>query len=89
MDDLDARLTAAEAAVRFRTTIPVICMWRNHGWLDEDRNRVTLPVSGKRGARNTYRLGDLLDAEAGTRQSRQRAGFPPRVIHATPYRRTE
>lgn len=77
--NMDALLTAVDAATRFRTSIAVILMWRNRG---------TLTSAGKdwRG-RHLYRLGDLIDAERNTRQTRSRIGLPPRALLAHPYER--
>jgi len=86
VQDLRALLTAREAAGRFHTSIAVVLMWRNRGWLDEDGQVHTLAVADRdwRG-RPLYRWGDLLDAERGSRQSRKRTGLPPRARLESPY----
>lgn len=85
--NLDALLSARDAAHAFQTSIPVILMWRNRGWLD-DGEQLRLPVAGRsRTGRPLYRWGDLLVAERGTRISRERTGLPPRMKLASPYER--
>ncbi|MES2155864.1 MAG: hypothetical protein V4510_12080 [bacterium] len=77
--DMDALLTAVEAATAFHTSIAVILMWRNRGTLT--------PIRKDWRGRHLYRWGDLLDAERGARQTRARIGLPPRALQATPYER--
>lgn len=84
--DMDGLWTAKDAAEYFHTTINVILMWRNRGWT-EDGERKSLAVADRRDGRPLYRWGDLLDAERGTRRSRQRTGLPRRAVLASPYER--
>jgi hypothetical protein len=59
--DLDARLTASEAALYFRCSAQRINRWRSLGNLHAaGRNRSGVTV---------YRLRDLLEAERKTRRS--------------------
>ena len=84
--NMDALITAIDAAHRFHTSIPVILMWRNRGWTDADGEHHHLEVATRdeRG-RPLYRWSDLLVAERGTRRSRERTGLPQRARLDSPY----
>lgn len=84
--NMDALVTARDAADRFHTSIPVILMWRNRGWTDADGDKHRLKVARRddRG-RPLYRWSDLLAAERGARQSRKRVGLPQRARLDSPY----
>jgi hypothetical protein len=58
--DLDALVTAAEAAPPLNISIAAICMWRNRG---------KITVAGHRGRSPLYRYGDLLTVEQSTRHN--------------------
>lgn len=76
----NALLLASDAARYFQTSIAVVVMWRNQGWLDEHGQRHHLAIADRdRRNRPLYRLSDLLAAEHGARQSRARHGLPPRA----------
>lgn len=85
VQDMDALLTAREAAGRFHTSIAVILMWRNRGWVEGGERRTLAVADEDWRGRPLYRWGDLLDAERGTRQSRKRTGLPPRARLESPY----
>jgi len=86
---MDALITAADAAYRFHTSIAVILMWRNRGWIDADGEHHYLGIAGWDWRnRPLYRWRDLLTAECGARQSRQRAGLPQRAWLDNPYERS-
>lgn len=85
--DMDGLWSAKDAAEAFHTTINVILMWRNRGWTEADGERKRLAVAERRAGRPLYLWRDLLDAERGTRRSRQRTGLPRRAILANPYER--
>lgn len=80
--DLDALLTATEAARYANVTIATICTWRTRGYcLPGTRTRVKLPVATD-GAGNEirdshgrpkYRLLDVAKAEAATSKRARRA----------------
>lgn len=76
----DALLTARDAAHALQTTIPVILMWRNRGWVDADGQQRRLATVGRDHlGRKLYRWGELVDAERDTRNTRARVGLPPRA----------
>ena len=86
--DMDSLRPAKFAAEFFHTTINVILMWRNRGWIDDDGERKYLAIAERDdNGRPLYRFGDLLDAERGTRRSRERTGLPRRAVLASPYER--
>jgi len=86
--DMDTLYTGKQAAEFFHTTINVILMWRNRGWIDDDGQRHHLPVADHDdNGRPRYRVGDLFEAERGIRRSRERTGLPRRAWLAHPYER--
>lgn len=58
--NLDALVTAAEAAPQIKVTVAAICMWRNRG---------KLTVAGYRGRSPLYKYRDLLLVERDTRHN--------------------
>lgn len=68
--NVDALLTATEAAAYASTTVNVIVNWRNRGWLP-----VATDTQGREirdhGGRPRYRLLDVAKAEHGVRQRRE------------------
>lgn len=70
MPDLDAGLTATQAARAVGVSAAVVCLWHTRGWITGDGHRRHLAVVGH-GARGQrlYRYGDVVDAERDTRLS--------------------
>lgn len=62
MYDLDARLPAHQAATLIGVSRQLINYWRSSGKLEPVAHRGRSPL---------YRLGDILDVEAGARNSPQ------------------
>lgn len=76
---LDTGVPRKFAADRLGVTPHTISMWVKDGWYDRDGEHHTVRVVGKAGRGRLYRWGDLLKAEADTRNSAQsRRGVSPR-----------
>ena len=82
--DLNALLTAKEAAGYARVTIPVICKWRERGHLPVATDEHGREIRDDRG-RPRYRLLDVAKAENATRQRAER--MASRIIRRDPEQR--
>jgi hypothetical protein len=69
--DVNALLTAKEAAGYAGVTIPVICKWRERGHLPVAVDEHGAEIRDERG-RPRYRLLDVAKAENATRQRAER-----------------
>lgn len=67
MLDLNALLTATEAAAYAGVTVNVIVNWRNRGWLPVATDRNGREIRDSRG-RPRYRLLDVAKAENATKR---------------------
>lgn len=65
--DMDALLSATDAALYARVTVNVIVNWRNRGWLPVAADAKGREIRDSRG-RPKYRLIDVVKAEARTHQ---------------------
>ena len=82
--DLNALLTAKEAAGYARVSIPVICKWRERGHLPVAVDANGNEIRDERG-RPRYRLLDVAKAENATRQRAER--MASRIIRRDPDQR--
>ena len=82
--DLNALLTAKEAAGYARVSIPVICKWRERGHLPVATDAGGNEIRDERG-RPRYRLLDVAKAENATRQRAER--MASRIIRRDPDQR--
>ena len=69
--DINALLTAKEAAGYAGVSIAVICKWRERGHLPVARDAEGMEIRDERG-RPRYRLLDVAKAENATRQRAER-----------------
>ena len=69
--DLNALLTAKQAAQYAGVSIPVICKWRERGHLPVATDERGIEIRDERG-RPRYRLLDVAKAENATRQRAER-----------------
>ena len=69
--NLNALLTATEAAAYARVSVNVIVNWRNRGWLPVARDKHGNEIRDSRG-RPRYRLLDVAKAENATKQRGER-----------------
>jgi hypothetical protein len=65
--DVNALITATEAAVYAGVKVTTVCKWRERGWLPVAKGDDGAELRDRRGSR-LYRLLDVAKAEAGTRQ---------------------
>lgn len=68
--NLEAGLTRAQAALAASVPPATVSMWALRGWVDPDgaTRRLTVVGTDRRGGR-LYRYGDILAAEAATRNN--------------------
>ena len=82
--DINALLTAKEAAGYAGVSIAVICKWRERGHLPVARDAAGKEIRDERG-RPRYRLLDVAKAENATRQRAER--MASRIIRRDPEQR--
>lgn len=68
--NLDAGLTRSQAALLLGVSPHTVSMWAKDGWLDRNGQRRWLTVVGRAsGGARKFRYGDLVSAEADTRNN--------------------
>ena len=70
--DLQALLSATEAAAYTGKTVAAVCNWRARGWLPVATDRQGREIRDRRG-RPAYRLIDVAKADAGAEQRGEKA----------------
>ena len=77
--NLDAYLTRAEAAMALGVSKATVSAWHARGWYTPEGEHLRIRTRPGKGGNLRYRYGDLLQAEADTRNSpnsrRPRPGF--------------
>jgi hypothetical protein len=67
MFDMDALITATQAAEYARVSVPAICNWRDRGYLPVAKDKDGREIRDSRG-RPRYRLRDVARADIETKQ---------------------
>jgi hypothetical protein len=71
MFDMDALITATQAAQYAGVSVPAICNWRDRGYLPVAKDKDGREIRDSRG-RPKYRLRDVARADIETRKRGQR-----------------